>query len=1176
VDLETQRQETAVLIPKIRPRYRLWRRKFQSWFRLALALIMVGAAVLGAGAAYFAAAAEEESIILKQRLVAGRLVEVAAWAKYAHEYATWTALTTEAVDHKNLGLRLSRTADSVREADAAEAALLDLQAQEEFARARIYRTFYHFLKHREKPSNVESLSSDVSVDLARFGFGADDGQTAADTSHAAHKAAGSTSLAPGLELKFWQVLDERLEDLHGRVLRYSRAVVLFVLTLALFTFADLNSDRFRRSIALAGAGLLVVIGTAIYTVWIDVLFLIPVGAVCLIGVAVVWFASARGLLRSESAKSIEEHLHAHEVEGKSYWGASLFLRQSHDARSRLAVTLIAMTVLLSSVVSYLYVEAATTRAKFSHESLKYQVAFGKSSASSASDAIAEALQPTINHLAKQIHCAAATQQEMFPWRGAEKKVSEFGGVGLSLAMERGQPRIDAVREDGPAAAAGIRAGDLITEIDGASTTAMPLDAFLNRLRGRIGTLVELRISRDGAVLPIPFNLTRRKIVVEGEIAVLENGAALIRNRKVACEELTTKQSIQKEEEITRAEYDGGLDPGLNLYYRAVYSSPSGNPARLYALADGYEELAALSNRHATVYLASLTFFAIALYLFGQALGVGYAWQAQTFLGFGGVLVALSVGWTLVTWGKSPERRRDIAVHCTDGLRADASASVERLVETAAHQYGQGEALYYLADTPAEYRKAADALDCAVAARPNFARAHSLRSSAYESVDSSGRWDTYLPASSWSRPRDVIAARTQALTAFERNNVTPRWIAYSNAFDRLVLALIEGDRAALASSIPVLAGRVASVEQRGAGTSSPMAYMNYGLALLADNRPREAETYYKHAIDGLRTAKDMRTLVEALTDLRMLTTNCTNLNSAQTCAELSGSVRKIKESLVAAEWRDGPGDERARLSDMSIQITPSSAGWRAKLAPEAAKAHRKMTTVWYMLDTASADGRPEGITLWRAVHGLSRTIEVASLKPDADGTVELVVPYTREQNRCLAEGTYVPEIYIDGALVSPADLPAAPLPRFEIYRSRYMNLKLCHPAGWTGSSGAWQFPMRVFQDAQKQPSAVLFTFYTPRAAPAEQLKNEYLITASSYMLKFMASSQDIVRAWAGGLDMFKGCNTTAPKGIAHREWVTAEGFVHVAIVHLWIPTEDACHVLNSLDSYFTPNSLSGGG
>src|SRR6201999_3241407 len=93
---------------RLRSRYRLLRRQSESWFRPMLAVVMVVTAALGAGAAYWATKAEEESIILKQRLVVGRFQEVAVWAQYAHQYATWTVLNNDSDDHNNLGMALAR------------------------------------------------------------------------------------------------------------------------------------------------------------------------------------------------------------------------------------------------------------------------------------------------------------------------------------------------------------------------------------------------------------------------------------------------------------------------------------------------------------------------------------------------------------------------------------------------------------------------------------------------------------------------------------------------------------------------------------------------------------------------------------------------------------------------------------------------------------------------------------------------------------------------------------------------------------------------------------------------------------------------------------------------------------------------------------------------------------
>ncbi len=72
---------------------------------------------------------------------------------------------------------------------------------------------------------------------------------------------------------------------------------------------------------------------------------------------------------------------------------------------------------------------------------------------------------------------------------------EFGGVGMivDVDVESTRPVVTWPRPDAPAYAAGIRAGDLILEIDGRDTMGMPPDETIKLIRGQSGTLVKLRI-----------------------------------------------------------------------------------------------------------------------------------------------------------------------------------------------------------------------------------------------------------------------------------------------------------------------------------------------------------------------------------------------------------------------------------------------------------------------------------------------------------------------------------------------------------------------------------------------------------------------------------------------------------------------------------------------------------
>jgi carboxyl-terminal processing protease len=71
----------------------------------------------------------------------------------------------------------------------------------------------------------------------------------------------------------------------------------------------------------------------------------------------------------------------------------------------------------------------------------------------------------------------------------------FGGIGVVLAGDAtGGYRADMVFDAGPAARAGVVAGDRIVAVDGQPLEGMSADAVSVRLRGRVGTIVRLDIA----------------------------------------------------------------------------------------------------------------------------------------------------------------------------------------------------------------------------------------------------------------------------------------------------------------------------------------------------------------------------------------------------------------------------------------------------------------------------------------------------------------------------------------------------------------------------------------------------------------------------------------------------------------------------------------------------------
>ena len=89
----------------------------------------------------------------------------------------------------------------------------------------------------------------------------------------------------------------------------------------------------------------------------------------------------------------------------------------------------------------------------------------------------------------------------------------FGGLGIEIGSEDGQPKVISPIEDTPAFRAGILAGDIITHIDGKPTKGMTLNDAIKLMRGEPQTSIVLTISRPGRDKPLEITIVRDIIKV---------------------------------------------------------------------------------------------------------------------------------------------------------------------------------------------------------------------------------------------------------------------------------------------------------------------------------------------------------------------------------------------------------------------------------------------------------------------------------------------------------------------------------------------------------------------------------------------------------------------------------------------------------------------------------------
>jgi len=142
----------------------------------------------------------------------------------------------------------------------------------------------------------------------------------------------------------------------------------------------------------------------------------------------------------------------------------------------------------------------------------------------------------------------------------------FGGLGIEIGLEKGQPKVISPIEDTPAAQAGILAGDIITHIDGESTQDLGLNEAVKRMRGEPQTAVTLTIKRVGVEEPFDVEIVRDHIRVESVRGhALDDDLLYVRISQF--QERTASDLIQQLHELSEGQAPKGLvldlrnDPG---------------------------------------------------------------------------------------------------------------------------------------------------------------------------------------------------------------------------------------------------------------------------------------------------------------------------------------------------------------------------------------------------------------------------------------------------------------------------------------------------------------------------------------------------------------------------------------------------------------------------------------
>jgi carboxyl-terminal processing protease len=106
---------------------------------------------------------------------------------------------------------------------------------------------------------------------------------------------------------------------------------------------------------------------------------------------------------------------------------------------------------------------------------------------------------------------------------------EYSGVGIEVSMEDEEVVVVSPFEGSPAAAAGIRPGDIIATIDGVPVNTTTLADTIGRMRGKEGSSVKIGILREGSAEPLQFTLKRSRVELHSvRSELLEPGMGYVR------------------------------------------------------------------------------------------------------------------------------------------------------------------------------------------------------------------------------------------------------------------------------------------------------------------------------------------------------------------------------------------------------------------------------------------------------------------------------------------------------------------------------------------------------------------------------------------------------------------------------------------------------------------------
>jgi carboxyl-terminal processing protease len=177
---------------------------------------------------------------------------------------------------------------------------------------------------------------------------------------------------------------------------------------------------------------------------------------------------------------------------------------------------------------------------------------------------------------------------------AENRASRegFGGIGITVAVEKNVVRIVSVMNYTPGQRAGLKPDDVIAMVDGKPVAGLQQDQVISMLRGPEDSHVNVSIIRGGGA-PFVVDITRAHIVPETVTYERKGNVAYIRLYSF---NQNTADSLRKE--MLHAQQDIGA--GLKGYIMDLRGNPGGLLDQSYEVSDLFIEHGRIVSTHGRI------------------------------------------------------------------------------------------------------------------------------------------------------------------------------------------------------------------------------------------------------------------------------------------------------------------------------------------------------------------------------------------------------------------------------------------------------------------------------------------------------------------------------------------------------------------------------------------------